>query len=142
MIKMSRLTEYACMVLVALDKAPEAMSADMLSQHAGLEKPTVSKILKLLRKADLLSSKRGSTGGYSLCKPIEQINLHQVISAVEGHWGLTDCIHGDSACERSRHCAISNGLKKVNLLIANALQGVSIAELRGHQHNIQLIVKS
>ena len=139
---MSRLTEYACMVLVALDKASEAVSADVLSQQIGLEKPTVSKILKLLRQAELLFSTRGSTGGYSLCKPIEQINLHQVISAVEGQVGLTDCSHGDSACERSNSCMISNGLKKVNLLIAQALQSVTIAELHGQKHNIQLNVKS
>lgn len=142
MIRMSRLTEYACMVLVVLDKAAQAMSADALSQHAGLEKPTVSKILKLLRKAELLSSKRGSTGGYALIHPINRISLHQVISAVEGNWGLTDCSHSDAACVHSGSCAISSGLKKVNNIIADALQGVSVAELRGKQHNIQLIVKS
>ena len=139
---MSRLTEYACMVLVALDKASQAMSADALSQQAGLEKPTVSKILKLLRKSELLSSKRGIAGGYALNRPIEQINLHQVISAVEGYWGLTDCSHSDTACELSGSCGISTGLKKVNNIITDALQGVSVAELRGKQHNIQLIVKS
>src|SRR5690606_40922492 len=68
MIKMARLTEYGFMLIMALKKSSQPVSAEYLAQTVGLEVPTVSKILKQLRKAGLLDSKRGAHGGYFLMK--------------------------------------------------------------------------
>lgn len=142
MIKMARLTEYAFMVLLTLKKSSRPISADALSNQIGLETPTVSKILKLLKKSGLLSSKRGAVGGYVLLKNRRDISLHEVISAMEGEIALTDCVEDNNACHLSDACSMSNGLKKVSLVIAKALKDISILELKDESKTVELQIKS
>ncbi|WP_154224349.1 SUF system Fe-S cluster assembly regulator [Marinicella rhabdoformis] len=129
MLKMSRLTEYAFMVIMALKKSDSPASADSLAKKIGLETPTVSKILKLLKNAGLLESKRGANGGYVLVKRKRDISLHEVIEAIEGAMALTDCVIDDSACHLSADCDMSLGLKKVSQVITQALENVTVSEL-------------
>ena len=138
MIKMSKLTEYAFMVIMALKKSDLPASADNLAQATGLETPTVSKILKLLKKAGLLSSKRGAAGGYFLVKRKHEITLNDVIVAMEGGMSLTDCADDDSACHLTQTCYMSAGMKKVNQVILNALQSVTVSDILDEKKKITL----
>jgi DNA-binding IscR family transcriptional regulator len=44
--------------------------------HTHLTLPTVTKLLKMLAKKDLLTSQRGSQGGYSLAKQANEISVY------------------------------------------------------------------
>jgi len=68
MLKISRLTDYATAVVLFLQKDNQLQSSELIAQAVGLEIPTVSKVLKLLTKAQILSSIRGANGGYQLAK--------------------------------------------------------------------------
>ena len=65
MIKLSRMADYAVVLMTQLAREPDALrTAAELSQSCGLPQPTVSKILKRPRaRADLLVSYRGNKGG-------------------------------------------------------------------------------
>lgn len=144
MLKMSRLTEYAFMVIMALKKSDSPASADALAKKTQLETPTVSKILKQLKKGGLLTSKRGVNGGYLLVKRKRDITLHEVITAMEGAMALTDCVTDDSACHLSADCDMSRGLKKVSQTIVEALEQVTVSELMPteEENTIALQIKS
>jgi len=141
MIKMSKLTEYAFMVIMALKKSDVPASADHLGSVTGLETPTVSKILKQLKNAGLLDAKRGATGGYFLLKSKQDITLHDVIKAIEGGVSLTDCAEDDSACHLTHDCYMSAGMKKVNQVILNALENVTVSDILDEQKQITLQIK-
>lgn len=142
MLRISRLTEYACMILVTLDACDKALSAGLAAQHTGVEKPTVSKVLKLLRQSGLLVSKRGVSGGYQLNIPINNISLYEVVRAMEGNIALTDCSQDHSKCTHQFNCLVSTGLKKVNDIIGNTLKQVFISELREENYSIPVVIKS
>jgi Rrf2 family protein len=57
-----------------------------------------------LKNAGLITSHRGSHGGYLLAKPAEQITLKDVVSVLEGPMCLVDCVDNPRLCRRSANC--------------------------------------
>ncbi len=140
MLRVTKLTDYATVLLACLAKAPQSVhSASDLAELAKLELPTVSKVLKPLSRAGLVQAFRGSQGGYRLAMPAAQISLFAVVEAMEGRLGMTECSGQHSQCQHEPHCGIQGHWQKVNDVIADALRSVSIAELgRDHQKTIPL----
>lgn len=51
----------------------------------------MEQIFSLLKKADLIQSARGARGGYTLTRDPETITVGEIIRALEGPIGFTDC---------------------------------------------------
>ena len=130
MLRVTKLTDYATLVLATLAEAPARVhSAADLAERARLELPTVSKVLKPLAHAGLVAGFRGAAGGYKLARPAEQIALIEIVEAIEGKLGLTECSGEHSNCEYEPHCGTRGHWHKVNEVIAGALRGVSLAQM-------------
>ena len=130
MLRITKLTDYATVVLSTLAEAPARVhSAAELAERARLELPTVSKVLKPLAHAGLVTSFRGASGGYRLARPAERIQLIEIVEAIEGKLGLTECSGEHSSCEYEPHCGTRGHWHKVNEVIAGALRGVSLADM-------------
>ena len=101
MLRISRLTDYATVVLAALAGEPARLqTATSLAEHTHIAAPTVSKILKQLQRAGLVVSTRGTHGGYQLARPPAQISAAAILDALEGPVTLTDCAAGEQALQR------------------------------------------
>jgi FeS assembly SUF system regulator len=130
MLRVTKLTDYATVVLTALAVAPlRVHSAAELAERARLELPTVSKVLKPLAHAGLVTSFRGASGGYRLARPPGQITLIEIVEAIEGRLGMTECSGEHSNCEHESHCGLQGHWQRINGVIAQALRGVSLAEM-------------
>ena len=130
MLRVTKLTDYATVVLACLAKTPARVhSASELAELAGLETPTVSKVLKPLARAGLVEAFRGSQGGYRLAKPARQISRYEVVEAMEGRLGMTECSGDHGQCELEATCGIQGHWQRINDVIADALRAVSLAEL-------------
>ncbi len=130
MLRVTKLTDYATIVLSALADAPDRVhNAAELTELVRLELPTVSKLLKTLTQAGLVQSFRGSAGGYRLAKPAGEISLIQIVEAIEGPLGMTECSGEHSSCEHETHCGVRSKWLRINDVVANALRGVSLAEM-------------
>ena len=130
MLRVTKMTDYASILLACLAQQPDKVySASELAERAKLELPTVSKVLKPLAQAGLVDGFRGSQGGYRLAKAATKINLFEVVEAMEGRLGMTECSGQHSQCEHEPHCGIQNHWQQINDVIASALKSVSIAEL-------------
>ncbi len=145
MLKISRLTDYATAVVLYLQDNNKLHSADYIAQGVSLETPTVSKVLKLLTKAQILTSIRGSNGGYKLAKLVKEISLYDVITAIEGNAAITECTKTDSYCSQEQGCDTRTGWQKVNDDIKDILLKMTIermAELNGaSKPDISLIIR-
>ena len=130
MLRVTKLTDYATVVLSTLADAPERVhNATELAERAHLELPTVSKLLKTLTQAGLVQSFRGSAGGYRLARPASQISLIHIVEAIEGPLGMTECSGEHSSCEHETHCGVRSKWLRINDVVADALRGVSMAEM-------------
>ena len=132
MLRVTKLTDYATVVMTALAVAPERVhSAAELAEHARLELPTVSKVLKPLAHAGLVESFRGSNGGYRLARAAIDISLIEIVEAIEGRVGMTECSGEHSHCELEAHCGVRSNWRHVNDVVADALRAVSLAQMLG-----------
>lgn len=133
MLKLSRLTDYAIVVLSRMgrDDAP-LLSAPGLAARTGLAEPTVAKVLKILAQSGLVEGLRGARGGYRLTRPLGQIQLAEVIVAFDGPIALTACVDGGTGgCESEHLCPVRGRWDPVNHAIREALANISVAELAG-----------
>jgi FeS assembly SUF system regulator len=130
MIKVSRLTDYATLILCEMVKNNEGIiSAQYLSDKTKLGKATVVKLLKLLVKKKLLKSYRGQVGGYQLDRKAHEISVLDIILAVEGDMSLTTCgmkVH--NACAYNTGCTVKHGWKKLNKVFLQALRSFTLQD--------------
>ena len=130
MLRVTRLTDYATVVLTVLAAEPECvLSAAELAERAGLEAPTVSKLLKPLAQAGLLDAFRGAHGGYRLSRPPEEISLIAIVEAMEGPLAMTECSLDDASCGIASQCGARANWRRINDIVADALRSVSLAQM-------------
>ena len=90
MFRVSKLTDYATVVMTALARSPATvLSAQEVAQRTGVELPTTRKVLKRMAGAGLVDSWRGAQGGYRLARRPAQISVFEVIAAMEGPVAMT-----------------------------------------------------
>lgn len=130
MLRVTKLTDYATVVLTVLASAPEAVaSASGMAERAGLEAPTVAKVLKPLAQAGLVEAFRGAAGGYRLARPAERISLIEIVEAMEGPLGMTECSLHTGHCGIEHSCGARANWRHINDVVADALRGISLADM-------------
>jgi len=128
MLRVSKLADYGTAVMVHLARHSEAiMNAKEIAKNTHLAAPTVSKLLKLLASASLLISQRGTKGGYRLAEPASAISVGQIIQAIEGQSGLTQCSYEEGECALEDVCVIRGNWRLINQAVYTALCSVSLA---------------
>ena len=131
MLRVSKLTDYATVVMTVLAEAPEEVfSAQALAGRAHLELPTVSKLLKQLAQAELVESFRGVNGGYRLARAPERISLADILVAMEGPFGMTECSAHQGACGHEPHCGVRGNWRRVSEVIETTLRQMTLADMR------------
>jgi FeS assembly SUF system regulator len=135
MIKIAKLTDYgvALMTCFAQDQCDCAVTARDLAERMGLPQPTVSKLLKTLTRGELLISRRGVRGGYSLARAPEQITLADILQALEGPVTMTEC-SGEATtggCYLESSCGVRDNWNWINRKIMESLEDISLLEMSG-----------
>lgn len=131
MLRLSKLTDYGTVIMTFMARAEgHVHSAHEVAEQVGIAAPTVSKVLKMLARDELVVSTRGARGGYVLARPAAQITMAQIISAMEGGpLGLTECSTTPGVCVQERSCSIRTNWQRINQVIVRALEEVSLAEM-------------
>jgi len=90
-VRISAKAEYACLAIIALaEEYPRDRSLPIreIADAHGIPAKFLTQILLRLKGAGLVISTRGSSGGYRLARPPEEISLIEVLRAVDSH-GIT-----------------------------------------------------
>jgi FeS assembly SUF system regulator len=132
MLRISRLTDYATVLLAALAESPgRVQTSACLAEQTKLALPTVSKLLKQLQRAGLVTSTRGLRGGYQLARPATEISAGAILDALEGPFAITDCASGHGQCGLEKNCRVGHAWQRLNVTIRRSLHEVSLAQLAG-----------
>lgn len=131
MLKISKLADYAIVIMneLAAQKG-QFLSASQLASLTHVSEATASKLLKSLAKSELLQSQMGAQGGYSLINDPKDINLAQIITAIEGEIALTECDKHNSCCNMQKTCTVSSNWQRIGAAIRNALAEISLADMQ------------
>jgi Rrf2 family protein len=123
MLRLSKLTDYAIVVLVRLAQAERAAGSVIqtgpgVAAATGIPEPTVAKVLKAL------------AGGNRLTRPLAAIPVSEVIAAIDGPIALTACVDGSvGGCESENLCPVRGRWDPVNEAIQTALGAITLADM-------------
>ena len=131
MLRISKLADYGIVLLVHFAQEAEGivLTARETAQATELPLPVVSKMLKSLSGADLLTSQRGSRGGYHLARDPNRVSVAEIIEALEGPIALMECVAGAGVCSQESHCGLSAPWHRINSAILTTLRQVTLADL-------------
>jgi FeS assembly SUF system regulator len=131
MLKLSKLTDYAVVVLVRLSGGVDVQTSPGIACATGIPEPTVAKVLKALAGRGLVASLRGARGGYRLTRTLDAIPVADVIAAIDGPIALTACVEASAGgCESEGFCAMAGRWDPVNDAIRRALGSISLADMQ------------
>jgi FeS assembly SUF system regulator len=137
MLRISKLTDYGTVILARLAGQPDRLwTAAEVAEATRIGLPTVSKLLKKLQRSGLVTSTRGSHGGYQLAQPPGEITAARILDALEGPFAITECSGSHSACGLESNCAVGHAWQKVNAAIRRALNDISLAQLAGSERGV------
>ena len=136
-MRLTHLADYAVVMMTAAARREPGMrlSATELAEETGVPLPTAQKLMGKLASAGLLSSARGTGGGFVLTRTADGISHADIIEAVEGPIAMTTCVdetRHDCALEGS--CQVRPHVSAVNGAVRGALAGVSLASLSEVKH--------
>lgn len=106
-----------------------------LREIAGQEKISLKfleQIFRALRRADLVTSVRGSRGGYMLSRPPVDINVGDIVRAVEGPITPVNCLaedNPDPCCHRREDCLTRQVWERLRDKINDVLDEVTLDDL-------------
>ena len=116
MLKLTQLSHHALTLLGELAERECRFSARDLAVRLNLPISTTAKILKSLTRGGILTSQRGTQGGYGLAKEPNKISVAEIVSALEG-----------PLCKNARKPHRAGEM--VNQAIVRALEQISLYEM-------------
>ena len=129
-MKISRSTSYALLAAgyIAKHQEQKNIRSDDISKKYNTPPEYLLKILHQLVQANVLRSKRGPHGGFSLARPLTKINLLQIIEAVEGpmisNLNLEENAKGEKFCKQ-----IEQAYEKAIAQAKNVFKNVKLSDL-------------
>jgi Rrf2 family protein len=123
MLRVSRQTDYAIRVILALAKRPQGtrLTSAAIREEMLIPAAFLSRIVAELAQADLVQTFPGRTGGLQLARPAAEITLRDVVELMEGPLLLSECMLQERACPFDGACPVRERW--------HGLQAVMLAEL-------------
>jgi Rrf2 family cysteine metabolism transcriptional repressor len=133
-MKVSTRGEYGVRAMVALAKhsADHPVSIGVISKESAVPYAYLEQLIVPLRRAGLVSSKRGAHGGYVLSRAASDIKVGEVYRAMEGPVAPMECVSEDSSeqtCPLIPGCQTRPVWLKVRDSIVDAIDSITLADL-------------
>lgn len=130
-MKLSTRVRYGLrmMLNLALNSGIGPVFLNQIAKTEEISEKYLSQLIIPLRTAGLVTSTRGSRGGYRLNKPAAKVTVGEIFSALEGEVALIDCLKNSAACSRSAVCLAREVWQKLNKKILETLNEFTLADL-------------
>jgi FeS assembly SUF system regulator len=131
MFRLNKLTDYGIVLMAHVARSPEDAphTARSLARETRIPLPTVGKLLRQLHDAEMLESHRGVKGGYNLSRDPDRISVSDIVLALEGPIGFTECSVVPGLCGMERRCAIKHNSQIIGDALRQALDHVMLSDL-------------
>ena len=116
------------MLDLAIDESGKPVTLAGISERQSISLSYLEQLFSRLRRSGLVKSVRGPGGGYRIAKPLAEISVSEIISAVDELIDATQC-GGHENCRDDRRCMTHNLWSSLNVKILEYLSGVSLNDL-------------
>jgi len=140
-MRISTRTRYGVrfMVALAFNYTRGATFLKNIAKEEEISEKYLSQIVISLKANNLILSNRGAHGGYMLARPPRDINIKEIVEALEGKPAIVDCVESFYKCKRSSGCAAKHVWVKLKNSISETLSGITLedlVEIQGKEENI------
>jgi Rrf2 family protein len=126
----TREADYAIRCILHLSgEGSRTISAAEISKSTSIPKSFVAKILQRLSKKDLVKSVQGIAGGFRLAREPGEVNLLEVIEAIQGPVATNLCVVDNQLCDNSSTCVVHPIWVKLKENTEEHLREVTFAKL-------------
>lgn len=142
-MRLTQEADYALRIVYTLAKCGETLDARSVSTRSCVPERFTVKILRKLVLCGIVSSKKGSAGGYLLALPPSEITMRQVVEAIDGSLEISRCLGGDYECSRNydkKGCTFHLIFERLNAELAEKLGRITIAEVADDSVSIEAIL--
>lgn len=98
MFKLSQKSDYGLILLSNVAKSKGVVSVSSVAKKNKLSPKFLSQVANELKKAGIITSKEGVSGGYSLAKAANEIKILDVLVALDGGLVKGDCFEEGHEC--------------------------------------------
>lgn len=140
-MKVSAQEEYGLRCLLQLARlAPgESLTLNQIAEREGISGANAGKLMWLLNKAGLVTSTRGTKGGYTLARPATEIYLSEIIKVLDGDMLESHCksyagLH--DACVHTSDCGIRPVIVSLHEIVQSALERITLSQLTGTEAKV------
>lgn len=130
-MQLTRAADYGVRVMVHLAMLPEGKRALLPDLAGATDAPGsfLSKVLQALAHAEMISSRRGKTGGFAILPRGRDASMRQVIEAIDGPVSLNVCLDGGKDCERKSWCPAHAVWARAQRAMMDVLMSISVTEM-------------
>jgi Rrf2 family protein len=121
--------DYAVRAAVELAAAGDMITADQIAQAQGIPVNFLENILRDLRRAGIVESRRGQAGGYLLARPAQEISIADVIRAVEGPLANVRGISPDALQYQGSSAKLREVWVALRASVRSVLEQVTLADV-------------
>ena len=120
------------MLDLALNNTGEPISLKDIARRQEISDKYLEQIISVLNKAKYVKSIRGAQGGYILTKRPEEYTVGMILRLTEGSLAPVACLEDRAeSCCRMAECRTLPMWRKLDALIQNFFDGITLADLRG-----------
>ena len=101
-MQITRQADYAIRAILYLAQLgpDEKASTSQIAEDKGIPLSFLAKIIAQLSVAGLLQTMRGARGGVTLARPAKDINLLEVVEAIDGPIQINECVNDSYQCSQ------------------------------------------
>ncbi|MFT7625287.1 MAG: Rrf2 family protein [Myxococcota bacterium] len=131
LIRLSKKSEYALMALAFLSSnAGSPVSAKDISAQYRIPPALLAKVMQVLKRAGIVQSAKGVSGGYSLAVSMDNISFLEFLEVCDEPASLVECLSGrEPACQQLECCEIRDPVAALNEHLRQQLGALSLAGL-------------
>lgn len=133
-LQLTNQVDYAirAMAFLAWNEQGKWIPSNVIAEEMQISRMFLSRINMLLARAGLIHTQRGARGGVMLAKPASEINVYEVIEAIEGPVLINKCLGNTDPCTFPLSEQLKRYWQMTQDFIDEKLKGTSLADLIEH----------
>lgn len=138
-MQLTRQADYAIRALLHLsaEKTGNVVQTKEIASSEGIPEKYLPTIMRTLARAGLVRTLRGNQGGVLLARKPDEINLREVIEAIEEPIVLNRCLRDDGECDRESFCPVHPVWESIQQTLIDQLESTTFADLATDKINYE-----
>ena len=133
-MRISTRGRYAMKLMAELGRqfqknANQILDLKKIAKNQKLPLKYIEHIISVLRRAGLVNSVRGVTGGYKLNRSPDKISSLDILESAENISDFCPCFKQTAACQFENVCGLCDFWKGLRAMLIKYLQGISLTDI-------------